>query len=308
MVFELDATKPPAAPTADALVITTPESEAAALIPADAIAAFTAERDAYVAHWKGFVITSPESLEEAGAVIDTCITVNKGLEAKFKSAVDYFFRLHRSFTGQRAELMAPLVDLEKLLRGQTVSYRQRVAEEERRAAQAAEAAARALADAQAKAAREAADAEAKAAKDAADALAAAAEKAAADDPDAAMEAEALAQAAASHAIEASAAAAAVASEPVYVPPVYTPPSTLVKGAGGGTLVDKWVPEYIEDEASTVRAIVAALGTQPQLIGLLSVNEDALKKMATALKGEARIPGVNVKNKPIDRRSSAGKGR
>jgi chemotaxis protein histidine kinase CheA len=304
MILELDNAPTPAPPSANALVVKTPEQEISALADTASIAVFEATRDQYVEHYKGFVISTPDDLEHAGSVIDSCIATKKGVEGVFKNITDYFFRIHRGLTAQRAALIAPLDELEKSLRQQTVNYRQRVAEAERKAAEEAERKAREKAEAEARAAREKAEAEARAAAAAAQAAAEEAARAAAEDPDAAMEAEAAADAAAARAREASANSQAVREEPVYVPPVYTPAPTLGKGAGGGTLVDNWVAQYEEDEMSTVQAIVAALPSRPDLIELLSINESALKARAKASKGIVKIPGVKIVNKPIDRRVRA----
>ena len=121
-----------------------------------------------------------------------------------------------------------------------------------------------------------------------------------------MAAEAAAESAAAVAAQAVEEAVAVKEEPVYVPAAAVSAPTLSARAGGSTLVDNWVPEYEEDEAHAVREIVAALSARPDLIGLLSINEKAVSAMVKALKGEARIQGIKPKNKPIDRRTPAGR--
>ncbi len=296
----------PVAPNAAALTVTPPTLDVSAIALTDTVEAFKQERDSFVAHHKGFVVNSPENLEYAGSIIDTCIATKRQVDGVFEKAVSYFFKIHRSLTGLRGELTAPLESLEKSLRDQTVAYRQRVAEQERQArikAQA-EAAAKAAAE-KAEQDRIARAAAAEAAEAAAAAKATADAAAAAGNLDAAMEAESHAEAAAASAEVAAQEAEAQEAAPVYVPPPVMAEPVLAKGAGGSTLVDKWIAEVEEDEATTVKAIIAGISENPSLVGLLMLNTKAIDNLVgKSLKGEARIPGMRIVNKPIDRRLGA----
>ncbi len=299
----------PTAPNAAALTVTPPEVDVGAIAITDTVEAFKLQRDSFVDHHKGLLINSPEDLEYAGTVIDTCIGTKKQVDGVFKGAVDYFFRIHRSLTGLRGELTAPLDALEKTLRERTVAYRQKVAEDARQARLKAQAEAAAKAAAEKKEADERARAAAaEAAESAAAAKVIADAAAAAGDLDAAMEAEAHAESATQQAELAQQEAEAQEQAPVYVPPPVMAEPVLAKGAGGSTLVDKWVAEVEEDEATTVKAIIAGISENPSLVGLLMLNTKAIDNLVgKSLKGEARIPGMRIVNKPTDRRLGAKRG-
>lgn len=86
-------------------------------------------------------------------------------------------------------------------------------------------------------------------------------------------------------------AASIASAPVFI----DAPAVSAPKAKGIAMVDKWTAE-VTDFAALVKHVAAT----PALIELLSPNETALRKMAEALKGAAKIPGVKVTNNPIAR--------
>ncbi len=299
----------PLAPNAAALTIAPPDAKAEdlalSLLDPAKLDSFRRERDAFIKHYTGMVINSPEDLDEAGRAIDICIATKKQVGAALKNVKDYYFRAHRSFTGLEGDLSSPLDALEQAFRSGTVAYRLKVQEQERQARIKAqqEAAARAAAEK-----KEADDAARRAAAEAAESAAAA--KAIADaaaeagDLDAAMEAEAHAESANAQAEIAQQEAEAQEQAPVYVPPPVIAEPVLARGAGGSTLVDNWVAEPTDSIEKTVDAIIAACATMPHLKRLLTLDTDAVKKLVKALKGETVIPEMTVSNKPIDRRLGA----
>ncbi len=299
----------PVAPNATALTVTPPDAKAEdlalSLLDPAKLDAFRRERDAYIKHYTGMVINSPEDLDEAGRAIDVCIATKKQIGSALKLVKDYYFRAHRGFTGLEGDLSSPLDVLEQAFRAGTVAYRLKVQEQERQARLKTqqEAAARAAAakkeeDEKARAAAAEAAEAAAAAKAVADAAAAT------GDLDAAMQAEAHAESASAQAAVAQQEADAQEQAPVYVPPPVMAEPVLARGAGGSTLVDNWVAEPANSEEETVNAIIAACAEKPALRRLLMLDEAAVKKLVKALKGETVIPEMIVSNKPIDRRLGA----
>lgn len=287
------------------LAVTVPVVEITDLITADGLAVFVEARNVFIEQHKGFVVSSPESLDQCGQIIDTCIRTKTGIEKALSAPINYFHRMHRAWTSLRGDLSGPLEALSESLRSQSTAYRVKVAADEKAAREKAEREARALAEKKKREEDEAARALAAAAAQAAAQAAAELSAAnAAGDLDAAMELEAKVEETAAEAYLAQEEAKAVEAAPVVVTDVLLPVPTLDRKAGGSTLVDKYVAECEVDEATTIRAIAAALGARPDLLGLLALDMSAANKIAAALKGEARIPGMRVVNKPYDRRSSA----
>jgi len=103
-----------------------------------------------------------------------------------------------------------------------------------------------------------------------------------------MEAEAKVETAQADAYLAQEDAKAVEAAPIVVTLVAGGAPALAAKAGGSTLVDKYVAECEVDEVTTIKAIAAALGQRPDLIGLLALDMSAANKIATALKNEAII--------------------
>ena len=69
---------------------------------------------------------------------------------------------------------------------------------------------------------------------------------------------------------------------------------------GNVMRDKWVaelkPGLTEDQAKAL--IVAGVGSRPELLGLLLINEKAIRKQAESLHAAMDIPGYRAVNRPI----------
>ncbi len=108
----------------------------------------------------------------------------------------------------------------------------------------------------------------------------------------ALEAERVAEEARIAAAALAAEAEAAAAMPVVVPTVHVEP--VLAKEDGVSWADNWVAEY--DEPTALRAMVAAGAVE-----YLMVNPKAVNAAAKSQKSLARIPGVSVVNKKIERR-------
>lgn len=80
-------------------------------------------------------------------------------------------------------------------------------------------------------------------------------------------------------------------EPVLVDaPVVAPPTPKVEGV---SIREKWTAEVVDKAA-----LIAAVAQNPTLQPLLVPDMQALSRMAGALKGELRIPGVRVRREQV----------
>lgn len=73
-------------------------------------------------------------------------------------------------------------------------------------------------------------------------------------------------------------------------PIAPPPTPKVAGV---SMREKWTAE-VTDKAAFVRAVAA----NPSLLGLVDANAGALNQMASALKSDLKIPGVNVRREQV----------
>ena len=68
---------------------------------------------------------------------------------------------------------------------------------------------------------------------------------------------------------------------------------------GTSVRENWIPvlNQGETEASAIELIIKASATDPQLCGLLKLDQSALNRLAKALKTAMRVPGYTAKDAP-----------
>lgn len=86
-------------------------------------------------------------------------------------------------------------------------------------------------------------------------------------------------------------AEAIVSAPIQAPAVTLPKAT--PKANGYMVRTLW-----DGEVTDIKALVSAAASRPELLGLLQVNQTALRQMATATKGAVQIPGVRFTSRKV----------